>query len=521
MFLQGLKINLSVHLVVLIALGMIMVDFAMTTSFQKIFINREIANSDLIISTIQSQFENTYAADESFNPDDFLLTVQDLLKNSGYACSALLDENYQQVYRNTSLKSIGLYFSPPIRQAMMTGEKKTVFFGETWGVFWKADEYLLVGFPLAYNDTVVAGVGLACNLSGFYLALRKMQHLLLLFMVVSVVVLSFIGFYQLSKIAVNPIYRLLRRVDEFEADDQFFFHPDDKSNEFKRLSFSLNQMLARITQDKQMLRSTIASLEKSNNELKRAQNEIIKSEKLASVGRLSAGIAHEIGNPISIILGYIGLLKNENIKNEDKAEFITRAEKEIIRVKNIIRQLLDYSQPASEGIQTFSSHALVNDLIKMMSPQPIMKNIDVSTDLKAESDTVAGNPDLLLQVFLNLFLNAADAIAAGPNKSKGKIIISSENDHGSQAEKDGDVIKIKFFDNGTGISEKYKESLFDPFFTTKQPGKGTGLGLYVSFMIIENMGGRIEAISESRETTVIIVTLNTVHSEITPDTVLN
>lgn len=509
MSLQGLKINISVHLVVLIALGMIMVNLAMTTSFQKLFVNREIANGDFLISTIQAQFYRNFTPEE-LNPDEVISMIEEILTNTDYTCVLVLDEEFKRIYEDTSLKEITRHLELPVRKAMREGKKEVNLSGETWGVFWKADEFLLFSFPLKDEDMAIAGVGLAYNLSGFYLALRQIQLLLWLFMAVATVLLAFVGFYQLSKIAVNPIYRLLRRVEAFETEDQFLYPQDDKSDEFRRLSFSLNQMLMRINQDKRMLQSTIESLGKSNNELKQAQKEIINSEKLASVGRLSAGIAHEIGNPISIILGYIALLKKEKIKPNDRTEYILRAEKEILRVKNIVRQLLDYTRPANEGIKTVSSHGLINDLIKMMAPQPIMKNINVVLDLKAQRDVVLGNPDLLLQVFLNLFVNASDAVASSSNNPDAKITISTENTTESE-----DIIQIKFSDNGIGISEQYRETLFDPFFTTKEPGKGTGLGLYISFMIIENMGGKIEVVSEPGKDTTISVALKTVLSEVT------
>ena len=510
MFLQGLKINISVHLVVLILSGMLMVNLAMTTSFQKILINREIANGEALISTIQAHFDRNFAPDQSLRPDGIVSMIQEILTNTDYACVLVLDDKNQRIYENLDLKELNRYLELPLRTATREGKKEVALSGETWGVFWKADKFLLISFPLVDEDTTIAGVGLAYNLSGFYLALRQIQVLLWLFIAVATVILAFVGFYQLSKIAVNPIYRLLKRVEDFEVEDQFLYQQDDKSDEFRRLSFSLNQMLMRINQDKRMLQSTIESLETSNKELKQAQREIIKSEKLASVGRLSAGIAHEIGNPISIILGYIALLKKDNLAKDDRTEFILRAEKEILRVKNIVRQLLDYTRPANEGIKTISTHGILNDLIKMMTPQPIMEHLKVVLDLNAKRDVVLGNPDLLLQVFLNLFVNAADAVSSSPNIPDPKIIISTENTTDAE-----DIIQIQFADNGIGISAQDREALFDPFFTTKEPGKGTGLGLYVSFMIIENMGGKIEVVSESENSTTVTVLLKTVLREIT------
>ena len=459
MFLQRLKINLSVHLVVLIGLGMIAVDFAMTTSFQKIMVNHEISNSRLLISALQKEMDRHLMENGRLIPEAFISAVSHLVQDSGYVCAYVLDRNFRPVYQNNTVPEPAGGFTPDLKKVMVKKKRDAALVGETWGVFWKSEAYLIISFPMYQDEKVVAGVAMAYDLMVHYQALRQMQLLLWLFMGVMTVVLAFLGFYQLSKIAVNPIYRLLRRMEAFEPDDQALFQIDDKSDEFKRLSFSLNQMLMRINQDKQMLQDTIKSLEEANRDLKLAQKEIIKSEKLASVGRLSAGIAHEIGNPISIILGYIALLKKENIQNQDKAEYIRRAENEILRVRNIVRQLLDYSRPDHDGNRTVSSHRLINDLVRMISLQPKMDNISIVTDLKATKDRVNGSPDLLLQVFLNLAMNAADAVLAGANNENGKIIISTEN-----RPDDDDELLIRFVDNGIGISEEERQILFDPFF---------------------------------------------------------
>jgi len=185
-------------------------------------------------------------------------------------------------------------------------------------------------------------------------------------------------------------------------------------------------MLKRISEDKDRLQKTVKSLEKANFDLKRAQEDIIRAEKLASVGRLSSGIAHEIGNPISIIIGYLELIKKNNINDEERREFIDRAENEIDRINNLIRQLLDFSRPLDIGLKAVSVHEIINDIAKALKIQPILANINLNLNLAANIDTVMADPDQLRQVFLNLIINAADAINSINNKSDGKIIIKSE-----------------------------------------------------------------------------------------------
>ena len=288
-----------------------------------------------------------------------------------------------------------------------------------------------------------------------------------------------------------------------------FFLYEKGDNEFNKLSKSLNSMLKRISEDKERLQKTVKSLEKANLDLKQAQEDIIRTEKLASVGRLSSGIAHEIGNPISIVIGYLELIKKNDINDEERREFIERSENEINRINNLIKQLLDFSRPLGVGLKAVSVHEIVNDITKALKIQPILANINLKLNLAASIDTIMADPDQLRQVFLNLIINAADAINSINNKSDGKIIIESRS-----LTKDDDrlgvnptKLNIELMDNGPGISEENIDNIFDPFFTTKEPGKGTGLGLSVCFMIIDKLGGNIKATSKKGKGTTITITL--------------
>ena len=514
--LQGLKINIGIHLMVLISLAMIMVNVALITSFQKIYIHREMTNGESLISFIRDGIASIDYG-KGVLPDDFSERLTVLLEATGYTCGIILNDHNERMFEDPRIGTEMALLEADVVQSMHSGEKVVRLAGETWGVFWKADKYLLIGFPLIHKGVSIGGVGLVADLSPLYRSLRQMQTLLWLFMAVALLVLTFLGSHQLSKITIKPIHRLLKRAEEFEVEDTPFFNLAEENNEFQRLSFSLNQMLMRINRDKQVLQETVASLETSNTELKQAQRDIIKAEKLASLGRLSAGIAHEIGNPISIILGYIGLLKNAGITGEESAEYLTRAEKETERVKQIIRKLLDYSRPANEEEVMFSIHRLLEDVVHMVRPQPLMDRITIDWDLDAEADFILGNPHLLQQVFLNLIINAADAISSGPDPANGRITIQTKNHPAAGNGRPDRGISIKFIDNGSGIPDRYLESLFDPFFTTKAPGKGTGLGLYVSFMIVENMGGTIEAASPEGNGTTLTVHLAHVSGMETPE----
>jgi signal transduction histidine kinase len=276
--------------------------------------------------------------------------------------------------------------------------------------------------------------------------------------------------------------------------------PESSKNEIGDLTRSLSHMMRRLDENKRELQSHISSLEKANRDLRQAQDEIIRSEKLASVGRLAAGIAHEIGNPIGIILGYLDLLNSGDIAEVDKKDFLSRIESEIVRVNRIIRQLLDFSRPSSGEPEKTRVHDLVKMTLSMLEPQPMMEGVRTTQELKAQKDTVLADPNQLQQVFLNIIMNAADALAEGKGEGTIKqLTIRSEKIEG--------FIELRFSDNGPGIPDRELLRIFDPFYTTKEPGKGTGLGLSVCYRIVEGMGGAIRAESKSGEGATVIVSL--------------
>jgi two-component system NtrC family sensor kinase len=368
---------------------------------------------------------------------------------------------------------------------------------------------MIISAPLIREGRVVGGSSVALSLTGVYEILGRTQHILLIYILVNTVVFTFIGFYRLTRIAVRPLQRLVKRAEEYQDDNEMFFLSESEDNEFSKLSKALNRMLGHIAEDKEKLQDAVASLEKANFDLKQAQKDIIRAEKLASVGRLSAGIAHEIGNPIGIINGYLELLKGNDISNTDREEFLQRTEAELKRIDTIIRQLLDFSRPSREDVKTVSVHAIIEDSIGTSRFHPLMSDIDLDLRLIAENDGVIADPNQLRQVFLNLMINAADAILSSKDPSKGKISIVSDVQKNIRDDStdDADVLRVDYIDNGIGIAEADLENIFDPFFTTKAYGKGTGLGLSVCFMIVEKMGGKIEASSQEGQGTTITVYL--------------
>lgn len=509
MYTRSLKTNIAVQLVVLFLLAMMLTAFVMIILMQKALIRAEISRGYTLLSGIRLNNTIYSNSKDMIKPSDFQDDVAKMITETGFSCILIMDEHQNRVYSGGKSCDIQGELEAITRQTIRSGIKTTLYFGSTWWGVWNQGQDLIVSAPLIREGRIVGGSSVAMPLTGVYEVLRRTQYVLLIYVLVNTVVFTFIGFYRMTRIAVRPLQRLVKRAEEYQDDNEMFFLSESEDNEFSKLSKALNRMLGHIAGDKEKLQSAVTSLEKANVDLKQAQKDIIRAEKLASVGRLSAGIAHEIGNPIGIIYGYLELLKGNDISSTDREEFLNRTEAELTRIDTIIRQLLDFSRPTIEDVKMVSVHEIIEDTFGASRFHPLMSDIDLDLKLFAENDRVMADPNQLRQVFLNLMINAADAILSLKDPSKGRISISSDVSKNirNDSTQGMDVLRINYMDNGIGIAETDLGNIFDPFFTTKAYGKGTGLGLSVCFMIVEKMGGKIQASSRENQGTTITVYL--------------
>ncbi len=406
----------------------------------------------------------------------------------------------------------GVSFDPgrANRRAMKSGQARNVFLGATWGVFWKQSKYVAISRPLSRHSNTGAATVLL-RLDDIYQRLRGTQALVLFYGLANLFLLLFLAMYRFHRILIRPIHRFIRLTEQLRSSDQFPEYPERPNNELSRLSNAIHQMARRIEADKEQIQESLQSLQTAHNDLKNTQQEMIRAEKLASVGRLSAGIAHEIGNPIGIVLGYLNLLKRQQavVSDEKNTDYIARAESEITRINDIIRQLLDFSRASPGRQEAISVHDLLRDVGRMLEEQPLMQRIELRYHLAAEQDQVDADYQQLRQVLINLLINAADSVMLSGNADTGEIRLETRDlaPDSPQALNQGKSIEITVADNGTGIAGEDIDNIFDPFYTTKDPGKGTGLGLSVSYMIIEQFGGTITVNSRLHEGTAMSIYL--------------
>lgn len=234
-------------------------------------------------------------------------------------------------------------------------------------------------------------------------------------------------------------------------------------------------------------------------ERKYLERQLIHSEKLASIGFLAAGVAHEVGNPLSAISGYAQILGAGGSSSEEQKEYLEAIVNQTDRIQKILRELLDYSRPSRGDIEILDLALALPRTMSMIQAQKVFRGIEVSYDLqdlqKENTYLVELDYDHLVQITIIIAMNAAQAMGNG----NGTFHIALNYEPG--------WVQIHFSDNGPGISPKLLPRLFDPFFTTKKTGEGTGLGLAICQRLVDSYQGRIDVKSNPGRGTTFIISL--------------
>ncbi len=260
--------------------------------------------------------------------------------------------------------------------------------------------------------------------------------------------------------------------------------PVRNGDEFGQLATSFNTMTAALREAARTLEQKVAERTRA---LHIAQAEAARGEKLASVGLLAAGIAHELNNPLTGVLTFSSLLRKKMPEGSEEAEDLDLVIRETKRCAAIIRRLLDFAREKTPEKKFADLNALIEETARIIERPAHLADIQISMDLDAALPRVWVDADLIKQVVMNMLVNAQHAI-----EEKGSITVRTRRAPGARVE-------ISIVDTGCGIPEKDVQRIFDPFFTTKGVGKGTGLGLSVSHGIVQAHGGTIEVASKVGE----------------------
>jgi len=292
-----------------------------------------------------------------------------------------------------------------------------------------------------------------------------------------------LAYFALTRLIVQPLDALTRAARRVAEGGRAWAVPTSGASELVELGESLETMTERLLSEEQALRRKIEEVEQATEQLKAAQATLVRSERLASVGRLAAGLAHEVGNPLAALIGLEDLLLEGGLTPSEQRDFLGRMRKETERIHRIVRDLLQFARPSGseppDEKEPGDVELAVHETVTLLKPQKSFSDVSLELVLPDALPRVPLNTHEIVQLVLNLLLNAADACGAG-----GRIVLT--------ASVMGRWLTLAVEDNGPGVPEQIRGQLFEPFVTTKEVGKGTGLGLAVCRGLVESVGGTIE-----------------------------
>ncbi|MCL1926738.1 MAG: ATP-binding protein [Syntrophorhabdaceae bacterium] len=342
--------------------------------------------------------------------------------------------------------------------------------------------------------------------------MRSFVNVTLAIAVIDVVVLVLFGGFLLHRTVIAPIQRLAATSERIAEGDYAIRAEGGAGSEVALLAASFNKMVGSILEAQERLRIS--------------SQEVARSEKLATVGRLAAGVAHEVGNPLMSIRAYAEHLLRNRPERKESEECLGKVVSETRKIEHIVQGLLSVASPGRSGHGATDVNAVLRDTISIVSFRNLFREVEVTLEC-GDVPAAAITEDGFRQVLLNLVLNSVDAM-----NGKGRLTVrtwavegwtppggiapqrrvTDSSGMGAVLTRDGGSdsrlgVAVSVTDTGSGISPENLALVLDPFFTTKEPGKGTGLGLSVSKTIIDGAGGEIRIESDSGEGTIVTVIL--------------
>jgi two-component system NtrC family sensor kinase len=308
-----------------------------------------------------------------------------------------------------------------------------------------------------------------------------------------------VGFF-VHRLVYLPLRDLEGGAQRLAAGDLDQAIPVRSSDEFGKLAASFNTMTDALRMSRAELQGLARTLEQKveerTQELRRAQAETMRGEKLASVGLLASGVAHELNNPLTGILTFSHLLRQKMPDKSADAEDMDLVIRETKRCAAIIKRLLDFAREKHPEKKFTDLNQVIDDTVRIVERPAHLRDIEIAVDLDRSLPPIWIDADQIKQVVMNMLVNAQHAV-----EEKGAITISTRRaqDPRAGASEQKPMVAISIVDTGCGIPEKNLKRIFDPFFTSKDVGKGTGLGLSVSHGIVEAHGGMIDVQSKVGE----------------------
>jgi len=534
------KLNLSLRMEVIVNISLLMmaaillIGFTISKVNEKKIIQEKVENGERMIQDLQGIIDFIARDRKDFSIIHPLVRkeIQDFIhiyaKEKSFYDLVLVDQGQKVIASKRAELVDQSYNSDFITRSIQSGQFYSKI-EESGGFLSTHYKKLILCSPLWFRGKVAGAIQMEIPIGDVMMHLLESQRMILISIILDAIVLIVFGSFLLSRVLVKPLKELVQLTQKISEGDFSQKIEVTSKNEIGQLISSFNRMIERLKDNQESLDNHLASLESANKQLKQAQEELIRTEKLASIGRFAAGVAHEVGNPLGAILGYTSILEKNGIDREESKDYLKRIEKEIERINRIVRELLDFSRPSKFEIHDVDLNKAVENTLSLISYQKNFKNVETRLELQPNLPMIKGDESQLSQVLINIILNGIDAMPKGGTLEihTGEYVVEdvfprwlhlpfARRRKGDPEELDyfhlrkadplsslltkfskGDrLVRIRISDTGIGIKKEDLKRIFDPFFTTKSPDKGTGLGLSISLRIVESMGGEIKVESE-------------------------
>lgn len=340
--------------------------------------------------------------------------------------------------------------------------------------------------------------------------------LAVLLLVLDVAVFLVLGRYLINRLVVRPLAGVADVAEAITRGEYQRRAAPGETREISAVAHALNALTDQLLEDREKLSHNVRSLGEVNRLLVDTQRDLIQAEKLASIGRLAAGVAHEVGNPLSSLLGYHAILRRRGVE----PELVGGMEREARRIDRIVRGLLEYARPSAADGATADVNASLLRVLELLCSQGRLRRVEVRLRLQPDLPPVNAAPHPLDQLWINLFTNADDAMAG-----EGELTVrafrdsfAGERERAARRSDDppeidyshlrrfresgqlpaklspGDeVVRVEVEDDGPGLAPEAEQLIWDPFYTTKPPGEGTGLGLAIVASTVAELGGDVRS----------------------------
>ncbi len=518
---RGLRSEILVSLGLIMFTGVLFMGATALRAAEKTILLQKLESLTQVTRAIQIGLTGWWGRDGAY-PE--LQAVLDQAAPGMGISSFKVSDGKGRVVAGLRNQELGLSRDPHLLRALATGS--LVVPGEVTGTLPDAPRgSWTFAAPVFKEGVRVGAFAVSYPLENLGIVLNFHRKVIYTFALIDGLVIVLFGGWLIGRVAIRPMVRISEGAAALAGGDYDTRVPVQGPKEVAALAKAFNAMAEKVQGAVRQQEEHLTALERINWELTTTQREMVRVEKLASVGQLAAGIAHEIGNPLSAILGYASILQREE-KDPESEQYLGHIVKETERIQRIIGGLVEFSRPRETRLEDVAVNTLVRAAVDLVAPQKVLRGVAIRVSPAPEDPLISGDGHQLQQVLINILINAGQAMdgegeldivirlrsllpeevtvprrrasdlrrrRASDPQHEDYVAMRRSTPEAPALHEGDQVVAITVRDTGPGIAADALGRIFDPFFTTKGTGAGTGLGLAIAHGIVEAHGGRLWA----------------------------